>query len=219
MRSLLSFVGSALIAVHRLRRRRHRRRAWQMAFVGAALTGAMITARATSVAPPTFPQLVAESDVIIRGTVDDVTSRWVDGPQGRVIKTFVTVTVDKRLKGDPPNPLRLEFLGGTVGSDSLNVAGMPQFTVGRTEILFIHGNGVQFCPLVRMMHGRYRVRTDATTQRRYVARDDRMPVTSTSDVGRPEGATARRSARTAAAALSPEAFEAAIANEVTHPTR
>lgn len=181
----------------------------------ALLLGAAAGARATSVVPPSFPQLVAEADVIARGTVTAVAAHWVDGPQGRMIKTFVTFDVAKVLKGSPPNPLVLQFLGGTVGSDTLHVSDMPQFKVGETEILFVHGNGVQFCPLVRMMHGRYHVRTDAATDRKYITRDDDTPLTSVAGVQQPVGGRPRAQAmRSDAGALSRDDFEAQIAAEV-----
>jgi hypothetical protein len=176
-------------------------------------------AHATSVTPPSFTQLVAESDTIIRGSVQSVSSAWVDGPQGHLIKTFVTFHVEKRLKGDVPDTLTLDFLGGTVGIDTLRVPGMPQFEVGATEVVFIHGNGVQFCPLVRMMHGRYRAQTDAPSRRRFVARDDGSPLATVDDVQLPmENRGLLRAFRNPANAMSPESFETEIASEVSRQT-
>jgi hypothetical protein len=182
-------------------------------FLGALF--AALTAHATSVTPPTFSQLVSEADAIARATVSSVESHWVDGPQGRVIKTFVTFSVDKVLKGSPANPLTLEFLGGTVGTDVLHVAGMPEFTVGQHEIVFVQGNGLQFCPLVRFGHGRYHVRTDANSRRAYVTRNDESPLTATSDVQLPAEAHESNSSATvsSASALTPEQFETAITAE------
>lgn len=208
------------IAVQRLRGRRRRRRErlshlhYSLAFLLTALF-----ARATSVTPPTFPQLVAEAQTIAQGSVTSVASRWVDAPQGRTIKTFVDFSVEKTLKGTPPATLTLEFLGGTVGTDTLRVSGMPEFKIGDRDILFVQNNGIQFCPLVRFTHGRYRVRTDATSHRNYVARNDDTPLTATSEVQLPDNEVAAAgSSRSAANALSPDDFETQVSTEVARQT-
>lgn len=181
---------------------------------------AVASAHATSVMPPSFSELVAEADTIARGTVTAVDARWVDVDSRHVIKTYVTFAVEKALKGTPANVVTLEFLGGTVGPETLRVSGMPQFAVGDREILFISGNGVRFCPLVRMMHGRYRVRDDAATNRSYIARDDNTPLTSTDDVHLPvaEHASARTMA-SAASAMSRDDFENQVTAEIVRHGR
>lgn len=199
-------------AANRLWRRR-RRPAW-WAFALFALIP--LLARATSVVPPTFHELVTEAQTIAEGTVTAVQSRWVDGPQGNVIKTFVTFSVQKTLKGDARDSVTLEFLGGTVGTDTLHVAGMPEFKVGQHEIVFVEGNGVQFCPLVRFGHGRYHVHTDANSHRRFVTRNDDSPLRSVADVQRPTEAAAPSSGQSSTTALSSDDFEAQIATEVSH---
>lgn len=200
------------------RRRRRRERLSHLYYSLVFLCGAVF-ARATSVTPPSFPELVSEAQVIAQGTVTSVASRRVDGPQGHVIKTFVDFAVEKSLKGNPPSTLTLEFLGGTVGTDTLHVGGMPEFKIGEREILFVQNNGTQFCPLVRFTHGRYRVHTDAASHRNFVARDDDTPLTSTSEVQLPENdmATAR-AAHAPATALSPDDFEAQISAEIARQT-
>ncbi len=173
-------------------------------------------ARATSVVAPSFPELVNEAETIVRGQVTAVRCAWADSPQGRVIKTYVTFAVEKRLKGTAPDELVLQFLGGEVDGQGMAVQGMPQFTAGKREILFIAGNGVRFCPLVGMMHGRYRVLTDATTARDYIARDDGVPLASEADVQLPQGGTtAANRGKLAATALTPAAFEQKISAEIS----
>jgi hypothetical protein len=57
--------------------------------------------QATTVVPPSFPELVGEADAIYRGRVTSVQARRVertDG-EGSVIKTFVTLAVERVLKG------------------------------------------------------------------------------------------------------------------------
>jgi hypothetical protein len=201
------------------RRRRRRERLAQLRYSFVALVCGVAVAHATSVTPPSFPDLVAEAQVIARGTVTGVSSRWVDGPGGRMIKTFVDFSVEQRIKGTPGSTMTLEFLGGTVGADTLRVSGMPEFKVGESEIVFVRDNGVQFCPLVRLMHGRYHVRTDAASRRKFVTRDDDTPLDSVDDVQLPMDQHATAKAHGSAAALSPDDFATQIATEVGRSNR
>ncbi len=172
-------------------------------------------ARATSVIPPTFPELVAEAEAILRGRVTDITFRRSSAPDGTpVIKTHVTFAVERTLKGPERASVTLEFLGGTIGDESLVVTGLPRFELGSTDYLFVERNGVQFCPLVAVRHGRYRLRRDGTG-REFVARDNAVPLTDVSQVVLPL-ATLPDLIRAAsvAGALTPAAFEAAVIAEL-----
>lgn len=176
---------------------------------------------ATSVVPPNFSELVNGADAIYRGTVTAVEARRLARPDGAgtMIKTFVTVAIDRALKGPAKNEVTLEFLGGTVGDESLIVSGMPKFAVGDREFVFVQKNGLQFCPLVAVMHGRYRVLRDAAAAKEFVARDNGTPLTDTSEIGLPmtELPAPVRAANAASAidrALTPAAFESKISAEL-----
>lgn len=183
--------------------------ALRLALACAALA---VTARATTVIPPTFPELVAEAELIVRGTILAVESRSVATPQGPAIHTFVTIAVEEILKGNAPARLTLTLAGGTLGGKSARIAGVPQFQPGDREILFVQGNGRSFCPLVGLGHGRYRVLSDAATGRDYIARDNRVPLASTGQVGLPLPDPARLAAvaRAAPGGLAPADFVAQI---------
>ena len=131
-----------------------------------------------------------------------------------IIKTFVTLAVERTLKGADRREVTLEFLGGTVGEESLVVTGMPRFERGAADYLFIERNGVQFCPLVAVRHGRYRLLRDAGG-REFIARDNSVPLTDVAQVVLPlaDLPPALRAAG-AAGGLPPAAFEAAILAEV-----
>jgi hypothetical protein len=182
-------------------------------------------ANGTSVVPPSFAELVNEADAIYRGRVTAVQARRVeraDG-EGSVIKTFVTFTVERVLKGPAHKEVTLEFLGGTIGEERMEVTGMPKFNLGAREIVFVQKNGAQFCPLVALMHGRYRVLRDETTTREHIARDNGMPLTTTAEVEMPMTALpgplrAASAANASARALTRDAFEASISSEVQRPT-
>ena len=177
-------------------------------------------ARATTVQPPNFPELVGEADAIYRGRVAGVEARRVARPDGgSTIKTFVTVAIDRVLKGAEEKSVTLEFLGGTIGDETLDVGGMPKFVVGEKGILFVQRNGRQFCPLVRLGHGSYRIEKDAASGRDYVARANRVPLTAVDEVELPLAERPMAAMRVdPARALSPETFESRIVNEVRSPT-
>lgn len=172
-------------------------------------------ARATSVVAPTFSELVAEADSIVRGTVTAVACRVVSTPRGDAIHTYVTLAVEQCVKGSAAGSITLTFLGGTVGTRKLTISGMPQFTVGDREILFVQGNGRQLCPMVGLYHGRYRVLRDPVTRRDYVARDNRTPLASTGEVSLPLLSPTRfaAAARDASTALDPAEFLVRIRHE------
>ncbi len=219
--SILTLIPSVILGVvDRLRRRRSRRRPYWAPYSLIAALAAGAAANATTVTPPSFAELVREAQTIARGTVTAIDARWVDVADRRVIKTFVTFAVEQPLKGTPPDVLTLVFLGGTVGTETLHVSGMPTFKTGDKDILFLSGNGVQFCPLVRLMHGRYRVRHDGSTQRDYVARDDDTPLASIDDVQLPpEDHGGAKTMRSAVPGLTPDDFAARIASEVARNNR
>jgi hypothetical protein len=192
-----------------------------LAALAAALLLLSATAplRATTVIAPTFNELVAESELIARVEVTAVRPAWVESPQGRVIKTFVTFRVLRALKGTPVAELTLPFLGGELDGETMRVSGMPRFTVGQTDIVFISDTrGVRFSPLVGLMHGRYRVRTDPATARDYMTRDDGAPLESEADVQLPQAANSPANRlKSVARALTPADFESRISAEVARP--
>ena len=179
------------------------------------------TARALSVIPPTFAELVAESESIVRAEVTALRSAHDGDSPGRPIRTYVTFEVVRALKGVTPaaDTLTLVFLGGTVGPDTLSIPGMPAFSLGDREILFVARNGKTYCPLIAAGHGRYRILRDAATQRDYVARENRTPLEDPEEVVLPlAGSDVVARLKSPARALSPEDFETRISRAVTGPT-
>jgi len=179
-------------------------------FFGLALV-APSTVRATTVIPPTFAELVAESDTIVRGTVTAIRTEEFDSPQGRGVHTFVTFAVERTLKGTAASTVTLRLLGGTVGKRTLRILGLPSFQVGQREVVFVARNGEVMCPLIGAGHGRYHVVTDPATQREYVTRDNLVPLSSTDEIPLPLEATAAAArVKSSADALTLSAFETQI---------
>ena len=167
-------------------------------------------ARALSVVPPKFTELVSGSDFVVRTVVKSVKSEWRESHGQRHIYTLVEFTVTEFVTGTPPQPLVLRILGGRVGNDEMIVEGAPQFVVGQEDILFVRGNGKQFFPLTAVTHGRYPVVKDAQTGRVYMARNNGEPLQAVTDVAKPltEGGAkdAPTQAKTVAQALTPAQF-------------
>lgn len=174
---------------------------------------------ATSVKPPTFPELVNGADYVVHARVKSVTceARAMIGGRPRIY-TQVSLEVIETVAGTPPAEVVLTCLGGVVGDMELRVEGAPEFKVGDEDFLFVSGNGRVFFPLYGLTHGRYPVRHDAQG-RAYIARANEVPLTDVAEVSAPltSGASAALQQRLAdkSAALTPEKFATQI-REVRH---
>jgi hypothetical protein len=154
--------------------------------VGAlALTVAVVPAFSTTVAAPTFDELVRRSELVIVARVVATRSAWVDSRAGRSIVTDVTVSIEQTLKGPTYAERSLEFLGGTVGEDTLRVDGMPEFHVGDRAVLFVNESGRPASPVVGFMYGWFRIVQDAATGVDMIRTHDGRLLASTEDVGNP----------------------------------
>ncbi len=142
-------------------------------------------AHATTVRPPTFPQLVGRSAFVAETVVKSVRSDWVVQGEDRAIITFVTFVTRSAITGAVPGEFTLEFLGGTVGEQTMAVIGMPQFTVGQRDVVFVEKTTGQLCPLVTLGYGRYRVYTDASSPNPLIARDNGVPLEDVAEVALP----------------------------------
>jgi hypothetical protein len=154
--------------------------------VAAALAVGTSGLRATTVVPPEFPELVQDSDYVIRGRVVALRNE-VRLRGGRELPfTLIDLEVRQVIVGTPPARVTLAMLGGTTSDGSeLRVEGVPHFTVGQEDILFVQGNGTNFYPLHAVMHGRYPVKFDKKLNREYVARANGVPLSATAEVALP----------------------------------
>ena len=179
-------------------------------------------AHATSVVPPRFAELVAEAELIVRAAPVARETRRETAPDGTaILRTYVTLAVERTLKGTPADRLTLAFLGGELGDEVMTVRGVPRLEPGSVDYVFIAGNGRVFCPLVGLGHGRFRVLRDGATGREYLARENHEPLTDPGEVGLPLDPAsaalplvAARAVERRARALDPAAFEAAVAAEL-----
>jgi hypothetical protein len=140
---------------------------------------------ATSVVPPKLDELVAESDAIVRGVVAEVRAEEFDSPQGRGIRTLVTLRVEQTLKGSAEETITLVQLGGVVKGRALRVVGLPEFKVGERQIVFVAGNGRVICPVIGGGFGRFLVRKDMATGDDHIFRNDGAPLVSFDQISLP----------------------------------
>lgn len=152
-------------------------------------------ARATTVIPPTFDELVAQAELILQGTVTDVQSQWIGEGGQRHIVSYVTLKVEEAIKGDPGATYTVRMLGGTVDGQTMEVSDSPRFKVGDRDILFVEHNGTQFIPLVGIMHGRFRVLRDKESGSDLVATDKGGAVTDLAQLGKEDPAAGGAKAR------------------------
>lgn len=150
------------------------------------LLAAFTAARATTVIPPTFEQLVERAELIFHGTVTEVKSLWTGEGAQRHIVTYVSFKPEETIKGEAAPSYTLRMLGGTVGDETMEVTDTPKFRVGDRDILFVENNGTQFVPLVGIMHGRFRVRKDELTGKDSVTDHHGHAVADVAALGRPE---------------------------------
>ncbi len=153
-------------------------------FLAAFTVIALTFARATTVVPPSFDDLVGQAEVIFQGTVTDVQSQWTGEGGQRHIVTYVTVKVEDAIKGDPGATYTLRMFGGTVDGTTMEVSDVPKFKVGDRDILFVEHNGTQFVPLVGIMHGLFRVQPDAERGADVVLKHNGEAVTDLAQLGK-----------------------------------
>ena len=145
-------------------------------------------ANATTVVPPTFEEMAERAELVFVGKVVGSEAEWQVAGTNQAIFTLVEFHAEEILKGTAAASVKLRFLGGTVGGVTLEVVGVPQFKAGDRVLLFVEGNGVQFCPLVGVYHGKFGVRKDENSSRDIVLMHDGRPLRDVTEIGAGEDA-------------------------------
>lgn len=141
-------------------------------------------ASATTVEAVTFEELVKSAQRIFVGEVVAVESFRADLRTGLRIRTRVTFTVDETLRG-PGLVVVLEFLGGTVGDLTLDVAGTPHFMVGDRYVVFARDGDRWVNPVVGFTQGLFRVSRDARDGTLRILTAGRAPLAGVAAIGHP----------------------------------
>ena len=175
---------------------------------------ALSFARATTVVPPSFDELVGQAEVIFQGTVTNVQSQWTGEGGDRHIVTYVTLKVEEAMKGDPGASYTVRMFGGTVDGTTMEVSDTPKFQVGDRDILFVEHNGTQFVPLVGIMHGRFHVKADAERGADVVTKNNGEAVTDLAQLGKEDflkdNHATTNAPQTRGASLDAASFKSAI---------
>lgn len=102
--------------------------------------------------------LVAESDSIVQGVVESVTSEWDNDK--KLIFTYASIRVDDPLKGERFRTLMIRQMGGRIGALMLSVPGIPEFDEGVGVIVFLKNAGNGTFHVVGLNQGRYVIDED-----------------------------------------------------------
>jgi len=154
------------------------------------VSGLLVLTRtnATTVVPPTFEEMTDRADLVFVGKVVELKAEWQVAGTNQAIFTLVEFHTEEILKGTAPASISLRFLGGKVGGMTLEVVAVPICEAGVRVLLFVEGNGVQFCPLVGVYHGKFGVRKDDKSSRDIVFMHDGKPLRDVAEIGAGEGA-------------------------------
>ena len=158
---------------------------WAMCVSGLLV---LTPANATTVVPPTFEEIADRADLVFVGKVVGSQAEWRVAGTDQAIFTLVEFHTEEILKGTVAESVSLRFLGGTVGGVTLEVVAVPKFKAGDRVLLFVEGNGVQFCPLVGVYHGKFEVRKDDKSSRAVVFMHDGKALRDVAEIGAGEGA-------------------------------
>ncbi len=120
-----------------------------------AFTLAVSSARALTVLPATFEELVRESASVVHGRVRSVHAAWT--ADRHTIQSTVTLEVIDAFKGTSTETATFVVPGGEAGGRILVVPGAPVFRVGDEVVVFLRGRAPAMPEPVGLSLGVYRV--------------------------------------------------------------
>lgn len=136
-------------------------------FIGSSLISP--NASALTATEVSFDQQVKQSDLILVGTVSQISSFWGQGSGAGTIFSAIQLTDLEQIKGQhPDSDYNLRVIGGIIGDQAQIYPGLPQFIHGQRYLLFIKGNNSSMFPIVGVNQGLYRVQWNAQQQRQTI---------------------------------------------------
>ncbi len=115
---------------------------------------ATAVSKATTVERLTVDELVKKANRIVVGRVNASRTYW--SPNGKLILTSYTLVVEESMKGSPSRTVDITTIGGTIGTLSLHVSGMPSFENGEDAVVFVEDGGA-FSTVVGLGQGKFKV--------------------------------------------------------------
>jgi hypothetical protein len=113
-------------------------------------------------------QMTQRADVIIKGTVVNMESRWEDVNGGKGIFTYVNIAVSEYIKGTGANVIGVKVPGGTVGDITERVSDTPQFNPNEEVIVFLRP---QFFQIVGWSQGKFSIRDNTVLENHVPVQD------------------------------------------------
>lgn len=145
-----------------------------LALLVCAIGALAATAEASTLVPMSDRDLTASAAAIVEATVVDVEPLYI--AERQAVYTYVTVDVERTLKGDvPPGMLVLRQLGGAAAERATVIFGAPEFDEGERVVLFLNADDDGALHVAHLRFGLLRVGTDATTGETIVRREDELP--------------------------------------------
>ena len=99
------------------------------------LGAAAFSVQASTEQKLSLAQLNAEAEVIVRGRVEEITTR--EASDRRPITTVIRISVERQFKGPKVSSVTIEKAGGSQGELTLGIPGSPEFSAGEDVILFV----------------------------------------------------------------------------------
>jgi hypothetical protein len=132
----------------------------------ALLPALALPARATVLVPGDLGDIARGAAVIVRGTVVDVRSGWMDGRHR--VSTTVTLQVAESFKGGLSGRVSFQVPGGVVGRYRSVTIGAPSFNQGEEVIVCLGAQPPALPYVLGLSQGVFRVRRDAASGQRLV---------------------------------------------------
>lgn len=135
-------------------------RPWKLGLAFLLVSACALQTHASTVLEMSFQDVLAHAELVFEGRVSAVESRREDDG---MIHTFVRFEVLDVLKGDTPGAvLELRFLGGTVGTQRLDVTDMTMPELGESGLYFVESlTTPQVNPLVGWAQGHFLIEPQA----------------------------------------------------------
>jgi len=170
--------------------------AWDSFIWAMCVSGLLVLTRtnATTVVSPTFEEMTDRADLVFVGKVVELKAEWQVAGTNQAIFTLVEFHTEEILKGTAPASISLSISGREGGGMTLEIVAVPKFEAGDRVLLFVEGNGVQFCPLVGVYHGKFGVRKDDKSSRDIVFMHDGKPLRDVAEIRRRGGRAIRAQA-------------------------
>ncbi len=124
-------------------------------FLLIAILAMTLPARALTVVPATFEELVRESVAVVHGRVREVRGHWTS--DRRTIESTVTLDVYAAFKGADTSTATFVVPGGEAGGRILVMPGAPTFRAGDEVVVFLRGRAPTMPQPVGLSLGVYRV--------------------------------------------------------------